>query len=68
MTSVKADPYSWPFDAGLTPESTAFIIIDMQARLGRTPFSDEVTIKINSRAFTYGCGRLIRSAYQPSPP
>ena len=32
MASVKADPYNWPYDAGLTPELTAFIIIDMQVR------------------------------------
>ena len=68
MTSVKADPYSWPFDGGLTPDSTAFIIIDMQARLGRTPFLDEVTIGLGSRATVCNRCDQTRAADRPSPP
>src|SRR5947209_13120864 len=30
MTTIDADPYPWPFDAELTTENTALIIIDMQ--------------------------------------
>ena len=28
--AVNADPYRWPFDASLWPETTALIVIDMQ--------------------------------------
>lgn len=28
---IEADPYRWPFDGDLRPESTALVIIDMQA-------------------------------------
>jgi nicotinamidase-related amidase len=28
--SIDADPYPWPFDASLAPETTALIVIDMQ--------------------------------------
>ncbi|HEX3990524.1 MAG TPA: isochorismatase family cysteine hydrolase [Acetobacteraceae bacterium] len=30
MTSIDADPYPWPFDASLAPDTTAMIVIDMQ--------------------------------------
>jgi hypothetical protein len=30
---VAGDPYAWPYDGRLEPSSTAFIIIDMQARM-----------------------------------
>jgi biuret amidohydrolase len=30
MTTVKADPYLWPYNGDLRPENTALIIIDMQ--------------------------------------
>lgn len=30
MTTIKADPYDWPYNADLRPENTALIIIDMQ--------------------------------------
>ena len=30
MTTLPADPYPWPFDGCLSPETTAFIVIDMQ--------------------------------------
>jgi len=30
MTSIPAQPYEWPFDGDLRPESTALIVIDMQ--------------------------------------
>ena len=30
MATIAADPYPWPFDASLAPETTALIIIDMQ--------------------------------------
>jgi biuret amidohydrolase len=29
-TTIEADPYPWPFDGDLRPETTALIIIDMQ--------------------------------------
>jgi hypothetical protein len=28
--TIDADPYPWPFDASLAPETTALIVIDMQ--------------------------------------
>ena len=28
--SIDADPYPWPFDGSLAPETTALIVIDMQ--------------------------------------
>ena len=30
MRSIDADPYRWPFDGSLAPETTALVIIDMQ--------------------------------------
>jgi biuret amidohydrolase len=30
MTTIKADPYAWPFDGDLKPGNTALMIIDMQ--------------------------------------
>ena len=30
VTTFPADPYPWPFDGSLSPETTAFIVIDMQ--------------------------------------
>ncbi len=30
MTTIKADPYLWPYNGDLRPENTALIIIDMQ--------------------------------------
>ena len=30
VTTLPADPYPWPFDGSLSPETTAFIVIDMQ--------------------------------------
>jgi len=29
---IKADPYPWPFNGNLTPQNTAFIVIDMQVK------------------------------------
>ena len=31
MTTIAADPYPWPFDGALAPDSTALLVIDMQA-------------------------------------
>jgi biuret amidohydrolase len=31
MTTIKSDPYAWPFDGDLRPANTALMIIDMQA-------------------------------------
>ena len=31
MPTIDADPYAWPFDGSLTPDTTALVIIDMQA-------------------------------------
>lgn len=30
MTTIKADPYDWPYNADLRPENSALMIIDMQ--------------------------------------
>ncbi len=30
MATIDADPYPWPFDGSLAPETTALIVIDMQ--------------------------------------
>ena len=30
MATIPADPYAWPFDGKLSPDNTAFIVIDMQ--------------------------------------
>jgi nicotinamidase-related amidase len=30
MATIPSDPYAWPFDGALSPQNTAFIIIDMQ--------------------------------------
>ena len=30
MTTIKADPYLWPYNGDLRPDNTALIIIDMQ--------------------------------------
>ena len=30
MPSIPADPYAWPYDGSLAPETTALVIIDMQ--------------------------------------
>ena len=30
MATIPADPYAWPFDGNLSPDNTAFIVIDMQ--------------------------------------
>ena len=31
MPTIPADPYPWPYDGSLAPETTALVIIDMQA-------------------------------------
>ncbi|HEY1411462.1 MAG TPA: cysteine hydrolase family protein, partial [Rhodopila sp.] len=30
MATIASDPYPWPFDGSLQPETTAIIVIDMQ--------------------------------------
>jgi nicotinamidase-related amidase len=30
MATIPADPYAWPFDGKLSPDNTAFLVIDMQ--------------------------------------
>lgn len=37
-------PYSWPYDAKLTPQNTVFLVIDMQVGLNSTGLTQKSSI------------------------
>ena len=69
-TVVAAEPYPWPFDGSLSPQTTALVIIDMQTDFcGKGGYVDAMGYDLSlTRAPIGPIGRLLAAAREKGYP